>query len=168
MGNARACDDHGCAAQGHFQGAGAWHLARLHRGFPEQQEEENIVGVILIRSLSRIAHVSLLSVSITLCPLRQAPGHGAQVQEELPPQLFFVHQGQKNIKEIHWHKQIPNCVLSTAEDGFNVFKVRTQKTTHRTATRAPCLRLPAPRSCHGTRGRGLLCRGTALTNRPES
>lgn len=52
----------------------------------------------------------------------EMPGHGAQMQEELPPQLFFVHQGQKQIKEIHWHKQIPNCVISTAEDGFNIFK----------------------------------------------
>lgn len=52
----------------------------------------------------------------------ELPGHGAQVQEEVPPQLFFVHQGQKQIKEIHWHKQIPNCLISTAEDGFNIIK----------------------------------------------
>jgi len=52
----------------------------------------------------------------------ELPGHGATVQEELPPQLFFVHQGQRNIKEIHWHKQIPNAIISTAEDGFNIFK----------------------------------------------
>jgi len=31
-------------------------------------------------------------------------------------------QGQKDVKELHWHAQIPGMVLTTSADGFNAWK----------------------------------------------
>lgn len=40
----------------------------------------------------------------------------------VPDQLMFVHQGQDELKEIRWHPYYKDIVLTTANNGFNIFK----------------------------------------------
>jgi len=42
--------------------------------------------------------------------------------KDIPPQLLFIHMGQTDIKEVHWHAKMPGVIISTAASGFNVFR----------------------------------------------
>ena len=53
------------------------------------------------------------------------PDENAPLNEEIPPQLMFLHQGQDvtgHIKELRFHPHYDSMILTTAEDSYNVFR----------------------------------------------
>lgn len=55
-------------------------------------------------------------------PEAEAAERGRDDLCDIPAQLYFVHQGQSDIKELHWHPQLPGVIASTAADSLHVFK----------------------------------------------
>lgn len=46
----------------------------------------------------------------------------ANDNKDIPDNLVFLHQGQKNVKDVKFHPYYRDFVLSSAENGINVFK----------------------------------------------
>jgi len=61
---------------------------------------------------------------LTLWDIAVERGDGGPGEDEpdVLPQLLFIHQGQREIKELHWHPQLPGVIISTAHSGFNIFR----------------------------------------------
>ncbi|ORY76026.1 WD40-repeat-containing domain protein [Protomyces lactucae-debilis] len=65
--------------------------------------------------------VTIWDLSVELDAEEQA-AKAAEGLADVPSQLMFTHMGQKDVKEVHWHKQMPGTIISTSATGFNVFK----------------------------------------------
>jgi len=54
--------------------------------------------------------------------IKEKKDKDGKVKIDAPEQLLFLHAGQKSVKEVHFHPQIPSLLISTAFDGFNLWK----------------------------------------------
>ncbi|KAK4888684.1 hypothetical protein LTR27_012470 [Elasticomyces elasticus] len=56
--------------------------------------------------------------------------------KDVPPQLLFVHY-MDQVKEAHWHKQMPGVVMATGGSGFGAFKTISVSSTTATMSSVP-------------------------------
>jgi len=59
---------------------------------------------------------------LTVWDFSVEPEKDEPINTEIPPQLMFLHLGQKNIRELRFHPYYDSVIVSTAEDSYNIFK----------------------------------------------
>lgn len=99
-------------------------VARLahHRG-PVTSLEWSPHESSMLVSCGEDAQTAVWDLAVERDPDEEAAlGAGAAAADAVPPQLLFVHAGQADVKEAHWHPHIPGMLAATAADGFNVFR----------------------------------------------
>jgi len=108
-----------------------WDLRKFQQGTPVanfKHHTEPITSVEWHPEDSAVLAASGADNQITLWDLavekddEMEAEQGEGDKKDLPPQLLFIHMGQTEIKELHWHPQLPGVVISTAASGFNIFK----------------------------------------------
>jgi len=93
-----------------------WHTAPIS-SVEWHPTDDSVIGVS-----SADNTVSIWDMSIEADTERKTTGPAIPQERAIPPELLFLHQGQKDIKELHWHPWIPSLCITTALDGINLFK----------------------------------------------
>eukprot|EP00887_Chlorella_sp_A99_P006376 scaffold3.g6376.t1 len=108
----------------HFANGG--HVANLsyHRG-PVTSVEWCPYESSMLATTSQDNQLAVWDLALERDPEEEAamaPADNALAPPDLPPQLLFVHGGQTDMKEAHWHSQIRGLLACTAADGFSFFR----------------------------------------------
>ncbi|KAG5518603.1 hypothetical protein PMAC_003000 [Pneumocystis sp. 'macacae'] len=91
-----------------------WHSAPI-TSIEWHPSEKSVISV------ADNSHVSLWDLSVEIDDEDQITKE-IEGLDHIPSQLMFIHMGGKDIKETHWHPQIPGCVISTSSIGIQIFK----------------------------------------------
>ena len=82
-----------------------------------EPREESVLAVT-----SADNKMTLWDFSVEIDEADQASQLNEELEMQIPPQMMFLHQGQKNIKELRFHPQYACTMVTTAQDSFNVFR----------------------------------------------
>lgn len=93
-----------------------WHTDAI-TSIQFEPREESVLAVT-----SADNKMSLWDFSVEIDEADQAGEANEQLDMQIPPQMMFLHQGQKNMKELRFHPQYANVLVTTAEDSFNIFR----------------------------------------------
>lgn len=104
-----------------------WDLRHFKSGVPVSQftwHQEPITTIEWHPSDESVLAVGAADDQLTIWDFSVEKDDDQEVIDDVdvPPQLLFIHQGQTDLKELHWHPQIPGAIISTAFSGFNIFK----------------------------------------------
>lgn len=83
---------------------------------------EAITSIAFQPNEESVLAVSSADNRISLWDFAVEADENVEKDEEIPEQMMFLHQGQEDIKEIMFHPIYWEMVLSTSNNGFNVFK----------------------------------------------
>ena len=120
-------------ASGHDDGSwGVWDLRTFTSGEPVASfdfHKSPITSLEFNPSEESVVSVGSEDSTVTLWDLSveaddeeiMAQKAAAAELADIPSQLLFVHW-QPNVKELHWHRQIPGTIVSTGSDGFSMWK----------------------------------------------
>ena len=95
-----------------------WHTQAITSLQFEPREE----SVLAVASADNRITLWDFSVEMDEQELEEHKKHVAECGFDVPQQLLFLHQGQKNMKELRFHPEFRTVLFSTAEDSFNVFR----------------------------------------------
>jgi ribosome assembly protein RRB1 len=102
---------------GHFK----WHKQAI-TSIEWHPTQESVIGVASEDDSISIWDLGLEADPEALKNTTTGKKFDANNLEDIPSQLSFVHQGMNQVKELHFHPQIPSLIFGTTGEGFDVFK----------------------------------------------
>ena len=106
----------------------AWHAAPI-TALEWAPDDENVFVVSCADNTVTLWDMSLeadedaeLALAARGAGTAQLPSTRDPRLADIPAQLLFIHAGLDDVKEVHFHRQLPGVVIATSNNGIDIFK----------------------------------------------